>query len=96
MTRKRIEVNDLSNDPNSTKGNIRFKSTILRSNPSDFSHAHIVVKRGISVAGTISANKKLTFKNNTLFISCISHLLTTPHLLTMQKILILLWQYITC
>ena len=57
MTRKRIEENDLSNDPNSTKGNIRFKSTILRSNPSDFSHAHIVVKRGISVAGTISLTK---------------------------------------
>ena len=96
MTRKRIEVNDLSNDPNSTKGNIRFKSTILRSNPSDFSDAYIVVKGEITVAGTNSAIKKLTFKNNTLFISCISHVLTTPYLLTIQKILILLWQYITC
>ena len=47
---------------------------VLRSGLCDYSDAYVVVKRRINVTGTDNAGKrykKLTFKNNTLFISCI-------------------------
>ena len=48
---------------------------MLRSNLRDYSDAYIVVKGQISVTDTKNANrrnKKLTFKKNALFKSCIS------------------------
>ena len=60
--------------------NIRFKTSILRSDLCDYSDAHIVVKRRISVTGNENANrrnKKLTFKNNAPFRSCISKINNT-------------------
>ena len=54
---------------------IRFKTSILRSNLCGYSDAYIVPKRRISVRGTNGANKrnrKLPFKNNSPFRSCIS------------------------
>ena len=54
--------------------NIKFKTSILRSNLCDFSGACIVVKGTITVEGDDDAkkrNKKLTFKNDASFRSCI-------------------------
>ena len=53
---------------------------MLRSDLCDYSDAHIVVKGRISVRGTNDANKinkKLTFKNNVSFRSCISKINNT-------------------
>ena len=74
VTRKQTEVNDSSRGQYSIKKNIRFKTPMLRQDLCDFSDAHIVVKREISVknfAHDNRRNKKLTFKNNTPFKSCI-------------------------
>ena len=48
---------------------------MLKSDLNDYNDAYILVKERISVKGTDNANrwnKKLTFKNNALFRSCIS------------------------
>ena len=53
---------------------------MLRSDLCDYSDAYIVVKGRISVRGTNDANKrnkKLTFKNNAPFRSCISKINNT-------------------
>ena len=71
--------NDLSSGQYSDSKNIRFKTSILRSNLCDYSDAHIVVKRRISVTDNENANrrnKKLTFKNNAPFRSCMSKSIT--------------------
>ena len=69
VTKKWVEVNDLSSGQYSVNKNIRFKTYI-------FAYiAYIVVKGTITVEGTNDANKrnkKLTFKNNAPFRSCIS------------------------
>ena len=70
MTRKWIEVNDLSGGQYSVNKNIRFKTSILRSDLRDYSDAYIVVKGRITVEGLDDANKRnkmLTFKNNVPF-----------------------------
>ena len=67
MTKRWIEVNDSSSGQYSANKNIRFKTSMLRSDLCDESDAYIVVKGRISVTGTNDAdrvNKKLTFKNN--------------------------------
>ena len=80
MTRKWIEVNNLSSGQYSLNKNIRFKTSMLRSDLCDNSDAYVIVKRGITVEGDNddkTRNKKLTFKNNSLFrsfISKISHI----------------------
>ena len=54
---------------------MRFKSSMLRSNLCGYSDAHNVVKGRIGVRGTNDANrknKKITFKSNAPFRSCIS------------------------
>ena len=53
---------------------------MLRSDLRDYSDASIVVKGRISVTSTRNSNKrnkKLTFKNNALFRSCISKINNT-------------------
>ena len=75
MTRKWIEVNDLSSSQYSVSKNVRFKNPMLRSNLCDYSDAYIVEKRRITVQyiNPISRrNEKLSFKNITSFRSCIS------------------------
>ena len=75
MTRKWIEVNDLSGGQYSINKNIRFKKLMLRSDLCSYSDAYIVVKRTILVEGTNDPNKRnkmLVFKNNAPFRSCIS------------------------
>ena len=75
MIKKRVEVNDLSDCQYSSRKSGRFKTSMLRSNLCDYNAAHFVVKGRISVTGTKNANrrnKKLTFKNNAPFRSCVT------------------------
>ena len=69
LTRKWIEVNYLSGGQCSVNKNIRFKTPMLRSDLCDYSDAHIVVK---GINDVSERNKKLTFKNNAPFRSCVS------------------------
>ena len=80
MTRKSIEVNDLSYSQYSVTKNTRFKTPMLRSDFVDYSDPYISVKETITVKGTNNANrriKKLTVRNNPLFRSCISKIKNT-------------------
>ena len=73
MAKKWIDVNGLSSSQYSANKHVRFKSSMLRSD-CDYSDVYIVVKGRISVTGTDTANrknKKLIFKNNAPFRSCI-------------------------
>ena len=75
VTRKWIKVNDLSDGQYSVNKNIRFKTTMLRSNFCNYSDVYIVVKGKITVKDNDNANrinKKLTFKSNAPFRSFIS------------------------
>ena len=69
VTIKCIKVSDLPGGQYSVHKNIRFKTSMLRSDLCNFSNGYIVVKGRISFTGTDNANrrnKKLTFKNNIL------------------------------
>ena len=75
VTRKWIEVNDLSSGKYSVNKNIRFQTRRLRSDLYDHIDAHIVVKERMTVEGNAlnkGANKKLIFKNNAPSRSCVS------------------------
>ena len=75
-----IEVNNLSSGQYSVKKSIRFTTSMLRSDLCDYSDRYIVAKGRISVWATNPANrinKKLVFKNNGLFRSCISKINNT-------------------
>ena len=81
VTKKWVEVNDLSSGQYSTSQNIRFKNSMLRSNLCDYSDAYAVVNDANRV------NKKLTFKNNVPFRTSIWKINNT--FLDKRKILIL-------
>ena len=72
--KKWVEVNDLSSSQYSVNKNVMFKTSILRPDLSDYSDAYIIVKGKITVTGKNNdnrVNKKLVFKNNAPFRSCI-------------------------
>ena len=76
VARKWAEVSDLSGSQYSINKNIRFKTRIERSDLCDYSGAYIVVKGTMTVKSTATAdanerNKRLTFKNNDPFRSCL-------------------------
>ena len=74
MSKKRIEVNDLSGSQYSLEKNIRFKTSTLRSNLCSYSDAYIIVKWRVNLRGSSDANRtneKLNLKNNAPFRSCI-------------------------
>ena len=76
ITKKWVEVHDQSGsaeDRYKPSKQIRFKTSMLRSDLCDFSDAYIVVKGKITVTNPYNDayNKKLAFKNNTLSVSCI-------------------------
>ena len=76
MTTKWIEVNNSPSGQCSVNKNIRFQCW----DQIYLSDACIVASRRISVAGTHNAsrrNKKLTFKNNVSFRSCIEKIKNT-------------------
>ena len=75
VTRKWVEVNDLSSGQYSSSKNIRFKTSVSRSNLCDYSDVYIVVKGRISVRTTKNTDigqKDIAFKNNSSFRSCIT------------------------
>ena len=79
ITKKRIEVHDQSGETCNTNKQIRFKTSILRSDRCDFSDAYIAVKVKIIVKNpnNNAYEKKLALKNNVPFTSCISKINNT-------------------
>ena len=80
VTKKWVDVNDLSSGQYSVNKNIRFKTSMLRSYICGYSDAYIVVKGRLTVEGDNDSkerNKELTFKNNSPFRSCISKINNT-------------------
>ena len=73
ITKKWIEVHDQSGETCSTNKQIRFKTSMLRSDLCDYSDAYIVVKGKITITNqdNNAYDKKLAFKNNAPFTSCI-------------------------
>ena len=75
VTRKWIDVNDLSGGQYSINKNIKFKTPMLRSDLWDYSDAYIIAKGKVTTSeGTNDINKrnkKIIFKNNVPFKSCI-------------------------
>ena len=81
-TKKQIEVNDLTSGQYSVNKNIRFKTSMLRSDFCDYSDAYIVVKETIDFLALAAnendkAEKNVAFKNNAPFRSCISKINST-------------------
>ena len=76
ITKKWIEVHDQSGETYSTNRQIRFKTSMLRSDLCDFSDAYIDVKRIVTVRANErdrdKMNRQVILKNNAPFISCIS------------------------
>ena len=81
ITKKWVEVHDLSGsaeDRYKPSKQIRFKTSMLRSDLCDFSDAYIVVKGDITLTKTNGRgiidirNRFLAFKNNAPFTNCIS------------------------
>ena len=76
ITKKRIEVHDQSGETYNTNKQIRFKTSMLRSDLCDYSDAYIVVKRIVTVSSDErdrnEMNRQSILKNNAPLISCIS------------------------
>ena len=79
IAKKLIEVHDQSGGTYNTNKQIRFKKSMLRSNLCDYSDAYIVVKGNITVTNTNNNayDKKIVFKNNVTFTTCISNINNT-------------------
>ena len=79
IPKKWIEVHDQFGETYNTNKQIRFKTSILRSDLCDFSDAYIVVKGKITVNNpdNNAYDKKLALKNNAPFLSCISKINNT-------------------
>ena len=77
ITKKWTEVYDQSGGTYNTNKQIRFKTSVLRSDLRDYNDAYIVVKGDITVDRRHNRDRKnrsLALKNNAPFISCISKL----------------------
>ena len=77
VTKTWIEINDLSSGQYSVNKNIRFKTSILRSDLRDYSDAYIVVKGTIDLLATAvneddKVQKNVAFIINAGFRSCVS------------------------
>ena len=82
VTRKWIEVNDLSSSQDSVNKNTKFKTSMLKSHLCDYSDAYIVVKGTIDLLLYVAnekdkVQKNVTSKNNAPFRSCISKVKST-------------------
>ena len=76
ITKKWVKVYDQSgsaDDRYKPNKQIRFKTIMLRSDLFDYSDVYTVVKGTITVTrpGSVLCDKKLAFKNNAPFTSCI-------------------------
>ena len=88
-----VEITDESRGTQAVNKQIRFKTSMLRSNICGYSDAYILVKGNISVNNTAganadakNANKKAIFKNCAPFTNCISKINNAQYI--MLKILI--------
>ena len=74
VTRKWVEAQHQSGDTYDMSRQIRFKTSMLRSDLCDYSDAYVWVKGKIIVTdpNNINFDKRLTLQNNAPFISCIS------------------------
>ena len=76
ITKKWIEVLDQSGETYNTNKQMRFKTSMLRSDLCDLSDAYIVVKGTVTVSADEryrdEMNRQVILKNNVPFISCIS------------------------
>ena len=79
ITKKWIEVHDQSGETYTTNKQIRFKTSMLRSDLCDYSDKYIVVKGKLIVTNpnNNAYDKKLALKNNAPFLSCISKINNT-------------------
>ena len=82
ITKKWVEVHDQSgsaDDRYKPNKQIRFKTSMLRSDLCDFSDAYVVMKGAIAVTNpdNNAYDKKVAFKNNAPFVSCISKINNT-------------------
>ena len=79
IAKKWVEAHDQSGGLYSINKHIRLKPQMLRSDLCDYSDAYIVVKGNITVENPDNAayDRKLAFKNNAPFISCISKINST-------------------
>ena len=84
-TRNWVEINDESRGTY-TSNDIKFKTTMLRSNLCDYADAYILVKGTITITGAgddaaarraDERNKSLIFKNCASFTKCISKISNT-------------------
>ena len=78
ITKKWIEINDQSRETYNTSKQIRFKTSMLRSDLCEYSDAYILVKGIVTVDADEKdrdeMNRRLAIKNNAPFISCISNI----------------------
>ena len=76
INKKWIEVHDQSGETYNSNKQIRFKTSMLRSDLCDFNNAYIVVKGIITDSADErdrdEMNRQVVSKNNVPFISCIS------------------------
>ena len=76
ITKKWVEVHDQSGETYNTNKQIRFKTSMLRSDLCDYSDAYTVVKGIITVSAEEKdrdeKNRQVNLKNNAPLISCIS------------------------
>ena len=79
LLKKWIEVHDQSRETYNTNKQIRFKTSMLRSDLSDYNDTYIVVKGKITVTNPNNKayDKKLALRNNAPFLSCISKINNT-------------------
>ena len=79
-TKNSVKINDESRETYNFNSQIKFKTTMLKSSLCDYSDAYILVKGTITVNNAAAAaaadanntNKKVIFKNCSIFSSCIS------------------------
>ena len=85
-TKNWVEINDESEESYSTGSDIKFKTTMLRSNLCDYADAYILVKGTITITGAGNddaakrldeRNKGVIFKNCAPFTKCISRINNT-------------------
>ena len=83
-TQNWVEINDESRGTYNVNGQIKFKTTILKSSLCDYRDAYILVKGTITVDGTSVAgavtnnpNTKVIFKNCAPFTNCMGEINNT-------------------
>ena len=85
-TKNWVEIDDESKESYNTGSDIKFKTTMLRSNLCDYADVYILVKGTITITGTGNdaatrqadeGDKGITFKNCAPFTKCISRINNT-------------------